>query len=136
MNLSSCLAKTRCKNMLYVLSWFMLNMLCALHVSVNYTFVLTGILAHYLRSCCRYTIRLASWLAGSYAGGWVWPRTATCCVNSAASFNKCLWIYIFKVCNNMYLALSVFKFTSLINVLWEQGKYVLSNKRELPGFRK
>ena len=105
---------------LYVLSWFMLNMLCALHVLVNCTFVLTGLLAHYLRSCCRYKIWLASWLAGSYVGGWVWSRTTTCYVNSAASFHKCICICIIKVCNNVYLALPVFKFTNLVNDLWEQ----------------
>ena len=52
-----------------------------------------------------------------YVGGWVWPRTTTCYVNSAASFHKCIGICIFKVCNNVYLALPVFKFTNLVNDL-------------------
>ena len=97
--------------------------ICYMHCTflVNCTFVLTGLLAHYLHSCCRYTIWLVSLLAGSYAGRWVWPRTATCYVNSTASFHECIGIYIFKVCNNVYLALPVFKFTNLINDLWKQG---------------
>ena len=92
---------------------------CYVHCTflVNSTFVLTELLAHYLRSCCRHPIRLVGLLVVSYAGGWVWPKTATCCIISAASFYKCICIYIFKVCNNMCLAFLAFKFTNLNNVL-------------------